>query len=56
MAMSQVMAWPVSKRSTNCVTVIVHVNPDDFSQPVGNAGGRVACGVVGIANPKPTGK
>jgi superoxide dismutase, Cu-Zn family len=33
--------------------VIVHANPDDFSQPVGNAGGRVACGVVGIANPKP---
>lgn len=26
--------------------VIVHANPDDFSQPTGNAGGRVACGVI----------
>lgn len=26
--------------------VIVHANHDDFSQPVGNAGGRQACGVI----------
>jgi len=27
--------------------VIVHVQPDDYrSQPVGNAGARMACGVV----------
>src|SRR5439155_26073181 len=26
--------------------LIVHANPDDFSQPVGNAGPRVACGVI----------
>jgi superoxide dismutase, Cu-Zn family len=27
--------------------VIVHANPDDFtSQPVGNAGGRIACGLI----------
>lgn len=27
--------------------VVVHANPDDLvSQPVGNAGGRVACGVI----------
>jgi Cu-Zn family superoxide dismutase len=27
--------------------VIVHANPDDYvSQPVGNAGGRLACGVI----------
>lgn len=28
--------------------VIVHEKVDDFSQPVGNAGGRVACGVIMI--------
>jgi Cu-Zn family superoxide dismutase len=32
--------------------IIVHANPDDFSQPVGNAGGRIGCGVIGIAKPK----
>jgi Cu-Zn family superoxide dismutase len=27
--------------------LIVHVQPDDYSsQPVGNAGGRVACAVI----------
>ena len=32
--------------------VIVHAKEDDLkSQPVGNAGGRVACGVIGIAKP-----
>lgn len=29
--------------------VIVHAKPDDGSQPVGNAGGRIACGVIGVA-------
>ena len=28
-------------------TVIIHQNPDDFrSQPAGNAGKRLACGVI----------
>lgn len=35
--------------STNIIghSVVVHANADDFSsQPAGNAGGRVACGVI----------
>jgi superoxide dismutase, Cu-Zn family len=39
---------------TNAVlgrAIIVHAKIDDGSQPAGNAGGRIACGVIGIANP-----
>jgi Cu-Zn family superoxide dismutase len=32
-------------------SVIVHEKPDDFGQPTGNAGPRIACGVIGIAKP-----
>lgn len=31
--------------------VVVHTQPDDFSQPSGNAGPRLAVGVIGVANP-----
>lgn len=31
--------------------LIIHAKPDDGSQPVGNAGGRIAVGVIGVANP-----
>ncbi|HYA85950.1 MAG TPA: superoxide dismutase family protein [Nitrospirota bacterium] len=32
--------------------VIVHENAGDLkSQPTGNAGARVACGVIGVAKP-----
>ena len=33
--------------------VIVHAKPDDGGQPVGNAGGRIGWGVIGIARPAP---
>ena len=29
--------------------IIVHADPDDFGQPTGNAGARVAMGVIGVA-------
>jgi Cu-Zn family superoxide dismutase len=29
--------------------LIIHAKVDDFTDPVGNAGGRIACGVIGIA-------
>jgi Cu-Zn family superoxide dismutase len=32
--------------------VIVHEKPDDGGQPTGNAGGRIACGVIGVAKGK----
>ncbi len=32
--------------------VIVHADEDKFTQPVGDAGSRVAFGVIGIANPE----
>ena len=31
--------------------VIIHAKADDFGQPVGNAGGRIGCGVIGLARP-----
>jgi Cu-Zn family superoxide dismutase len=31
--------------------IIIHDKPDDFSQPTGNAGSRIGCGVIGIADP-----
>jgi len=35
--------------------LIVHEKADDLkSQPAGNAGGRVLCGVIGVANASPT--
>ncbi len=34
--------------------VVVHARTDDGSQPVGNAGPRIACGVIGLANPAKT--
>src|SRR5205823_3584780 len=42
----------VSLSGNNAVlgrAVIVHAKADDFGQPTGNAGGRIACGVIGAA-------
>jgi Cu-Zn family superoxide dismutase len=32
--------------------VVLHAKPDDGSQPSGNAGDRIAVGVIGVRNPK----
>jgi Cu-Zn family superoxide dismutase len=38
------------QRSVIGRSVIVHVKADDLkSQPTGDSGGRIACGVIGIA-------
>ena len=29
---------------------IVHEKPDDFSQPLGNAGGRIGCGIIVVTS------
>lgn len=34
--------------------VIVHEKVDDYGQPTGNAGGRLACGVINVAGGKST--
>lgn len=31
-------------------SLILHANPDDFSQPVGNAGSRIGCGLIQMAS------
>jgi superoxide dismutase, Cu-Zn family len=40
--------------SHGCIgrAIIVHAQPDDWSQPTGNAGARVAYGVIGINDPE----
>jgi Cu-Zn family superoxide dismutase len=55
MAMAEVTLTGASISGKNAILgrgVILHEKPDDFSQPVGNAGGRIACGVIGVAQVK----
>lgn len=33
--------------------VILHAAPDKFTQPAGDAGSRIAIGIIGLANPHP---
>ena len=38
-------------------SVIIHAKPDDMkTQPSGDSGDRIGCGVIGIADPKMQGK
>ena len=32
------------------LSVILHADPDDFSQPTGNAGGRIGCGIIQLSD------
>jgi superoxide dismutase, Cu-Zn family len=34
------------KYAVNGLSIILHEKVDDFSQPSGNAGGRIACGII----------
>jgi Cu-Zn family superoxide dismutase len=36
----------VGDRSVLGKAIVVHADPDDFSQPTGNAGARLACGII----------
>ncbi|HEY9711200.1 MAG TPA: superoxide dismutase family protein [Oculatellaceae cyanobacterium] len=35
-----------SKYAINSLSVILHEKVDDFGQPLGNAGGRIGCGII----------
>jgi len=55
MAMADVTLPAASLTGKNAILgrgVILHEKPDDYSQPTGNAGGRIACGVIGVAQVK----
>lgn len=34
------------KYAVNGLSIILHEKKDDFSQPMGNAGGRIGCGII----------
>lgn len=37
------------KRNVAGRAIVLHEKADDFSQPVGNAGARIACGIITVA-------
>lgn len=37
------------KRNVAGRAIVLHEKADEFSQPVGNAGGRIACGIITLA-------
>ena len=39
------------KYAVNGLSIIMHEKKDDFSQPAGNAGGRIACGIIETVAP-----
>lgn len=43
---------PDGLASLNGRAIVVHAEPDDGGQPTGNAGARLAVGVIGIGNPE----
>lgn len=43
---------PDGLKSLNGRAIVVHSEPDDGGQPTGNAGARLALGVIGIGNPE----
>lgn len=45
------LALASGKASVGGRAVILHEKPDDFGQPAGNAGRRIACGVIAITGP-----
>jgi Cu-Zn family superoxide dismutase len=45
---------PAHKSSVVGRSVVIHADRDDGSQPSGRSGKRIGCGVIGIANGKPS--
>jgi superoxide dismutase, Cu-Zn family len=41
-----------AKRSVAGRSIVLHEKADDFGQPTGNAGGRIACGVIALSGVK----
>jgi len=52
-ALSMTLPGVVLEQRVNAVdgrAIVLHENADDFSQPTGNAGGRIGCGVIALTD------